>query len=112
MTLSKAQIARRVQEQVTFKKLARGRQLWLFPEMNRRHLSRKRAGQIVDALFEILKSALARGEDVQIRGFGRFRVSFQWARKGRNPQTGEMIMLRSRRRVCFRPSRSWKDRLQ
>ncbi|MBW1950993.1 MAG: HU family DNA-binding protein, partial [Deltaproteobacteria bacterium] len=67
-------------------------------------LSRRRTSQIVDTLFEILKDALTRGEDVMIRGFGKFQVKFRWARTWMNPRTGEKIILPSRRSVTFKAS--------
>jgi len=74
-------------------------------------LGRRRATAIVDTLFETVKGALARGEDVRISRFGKFQVKFKWARRGRNPQTGEMIILKSRRIVTFRPSPKLKEKM-
>jgi integration host factor subunit alpha len=74
-------------------------------------LGRRRASAIVDTLFETIKGALARGEDVSISRFGKFQVRFKWARRGRNPQTGEMIILKSRRIVTFRPSTKLKEKM-
>ncbi len=111
MTLNKGDIIRSVQEQVRFRSRLRGRQMWLFPEMNTRMLSRQQAGRLVNTLFEKVKAALARGEDVSLRGFGRFQVKFRWARKGRHPQTGEMLILGSRRTVTFRPSSRLREKM-
>jgi len=111
MTLNKARIVRSVMENVGFKPRRKSPQLFLFPELDLTFLSRKRATEIVDCLFEKIKDALARGEDVHIFGFGRFRVRFKWARKGRNPQTGETIILRSRRVVTFKPSKKLKEKV-
>lgn len=74
-------------------------------------LSRKRAEEIVNSLFEIIKNALASGEDVNISGFGKFQTKFKWARKGRNPNTGEMIILSSRRSITFRVSQVLKKKI-
>jgi len=111
MTLNKARIVTSVMEHVGFKPRRKSLQLFLFPELDRIFLSRNRAGQIVDSLFGKIKDALARGEDVRIAGFGRFRVKFRWARKGRNPQTGEMIILRSSRTVRFKPSKKLREKI-
>lgn len=83
----------------------------LFPEMQSRGLTKRRAAQIVDSLFEIIKGRLEKGEDVLITGFGRFKVRFKWARKGRHPQTGESIIIPSRKTVVFQASRKLKDRI-
>jgi integration host factor subunit alpha len=104
MTLTKTDIVKSVMQEIRFKNRRKGPQQFLFPEMDCIFLSRKRADEIVESLFEILKKTLASGEDVLIAGFGKFQVKFKWARKGRNPQTGEMIILRSRRIVTFRTS--------
>ena len=111
MTLNKERIIRSVMENVGFKPRRKSPQLFLFPELDRIFLSRKRAGEIVDSLFEKIKRALSRGEDVRIAGFGRFQVRFRWAKKGRNPQTGETIILRSSRTVRFKPSRRLRDKI-
>jgi nucleoid DNA-binding protein len=111
MTVNKAGIVRSLRQNVGFKPRHKGPQLFLFPELNRTFLSRKRATEIVDSLFEKIKGALARGEDVRIVGFGKFQVKFRWARKGRNPQTGEPIIIRSRRTVTFKPSRKLREKM-
>jgi integration host factor subunit alpha len=82
----------------------KGGQQFLFPEMDRAFLSRRRAAEIVHSLFETIKATRESGEDVRISGFGKFEVRSKWARKGRNPRTGETLILRSRRTVIFRPS--------
>jgi nucleoid DNA-binding protein len=111
MTLNKGDIVRSVRQNVGFKPLHKGPQLFLFPELDRTFLSRKRATEMVDSLFEKIKDALTKGEDVGIVGFGKFQVKFRWARKGRNPQTGETIILRSRRTVSFKPSRKLREKM-
>lgn len=111
MTLTKTDIVNSVMQEVRFKNPHKGPQQFLFPEMDCIFLSRKRADEIVGSLFEILKKTLASGDDVLISGFGKFQVKFRWARKGRNPQTGEMIILRSRRTVTFRTSPKLKKKM-
>jgi len=111
MTVNKEHIVRSVMENVGFKPRRKGPQLFLFPELDRTFLSRKRAGELVDSLFKKLKDALARGNDVGITGFGRFQIKFRWARKGRNPQTGEMIILRSSRTIRFKASRRLREKM-
>ena len=57
--------------------------------------------EIVETLLEIIKSKLVSGEDVLISGFGKFCVNEKRERRGRNPATGEDMMLRPRRVVTF-----------
>jgi integration host factor subunit alpha len=74
-------------------------------------LTRKRATEIVNTLFETIKVTLAQGDDVKISGFGKFQSRFRWAGKGRHPGTGEAIILKSRRTISFRPSRKLRGRM-
>ncbi len=111
MTLTKSDLVQDVRDKLRFKNRRKSKQHFLFPEMDCVFLSRKRASEIVDGLFEVLKRTLASGEDVRIPGFGKFQVKFKWPRKGRNPQTGEMIILRSRRTISFRASRKLREKI-
>ena len=60
--------------------------------------------EIVESLFELIKKTLASGEDVMISGFGKFCVKEKKERKGRNPATGEDLMLNPRKVVTFKCS--------
>jgi DNA-binding protein HU-beta len=60
---------------------------------DRSGLSKKDAGDAVDAMLETIESALKRGSDVVFSGFGKFSVSSRSAREGRNPATGEKINI-------------------
>jgi integration host factor subunit alpha len=111
MTLTRTKMVKKVREAVRLKPRQKSRQRFLFPEMDCVFLTRRRARQIVNSLFEIIRETLARGEDVRISGFGKFHVTFRWARKGRNPQTGEMIILRSRRTVTFKAFRKLRGKM-
>lgn len=111
MTLTKMDIVKSVMENVRFKRRLKGSQLFLFPELDCTFLSRKRAVEIIDSLFEKIKESLVKGEDVRIFGFGKFQVKFKWARKGRNPQTGEALIINSRRRVSFKVSRKLREKM-
>lgn len=111
MTLTRTDIVRSVMERVRFRRKIRSQQQFLFPEMDCLFLSRKRATEIVNTLFETIKESLARGDDVRISGFGKFQVRFKWARRGRNPQTGDTIILRSRRTVTFRASPKLREKI-
>lgn len=66
--------------------------------------SRAETIEIVEMLLEIIKSTLTSGEDVMISGFGKFCVKEKGERKGRNPATGEAMMLKPRRVVTFKCS--------
>ena len=111
MTLTKDDIVKSVMQNVRFKSTRKPPQRFLFPEMDCLFLTHARSRDIVNGLFETIKKTLAGGEDVGIAGFGKFQVKFKWARKGRNPQTGEMIILRSRRKVTFRASPKLKEKI-
>ncbi len=66
--------------------------------------SKKQATDTVEMLLEIMKRTLASGEDVLISGFGKFCVKEKSERRGRNPATGDAMMLRPRRVVTFKCS--------
>lgn len=59
---------------------------------------------IIETLFELIKQKLESGEDVLISGFGKFSVKEKNQRRGRNPQTGESMMLDPRKVVTFKCS--------
>jgi len=65
----------------------------------------------LEHLLEIMKSTLASGEDVMITNFGKFQVNEKGPRKGRNPATGENMVLDKRRVVTFSCSGKLRDRI-
>jgi integration host factor subunit alpha len=67
--------------------------------------------EIVESLLEIIKANLESGEDVLVSGFGKFCVNDKKARKGRNPATGEDLMLKPRRIVTFKCSGKLRDKV-
>jgi integration host factor subunit alpha len=67
-------------------------------------LPKYKSSEIVEILLELIKKSLESGEDVLISGFGKFCVREKKERKGRNPATGEDMMLRPRKVVTFRCS--------
>ena len=69
------------------------------------------AKDTLETLLEIMKSTLASGEDVMISGFGKFQVNEKAPRKGRNPATGEDMMLKGRKTVTFKCSGGLRDRI-
>ena len=64
----------------------------------------KESTEIVDQVFDILKESLEGGKKIKISGFGNFVVRKKRPRKGRNPQTGEEMVISGRRIVTFKPS--------
>ena len=111
MTTNKAALVKKIIEEVHLKNPDKGRQQYLFPELNYSCFSRRQSRDMVDSMFEIIKSTLEKGEHVLISGFGKFQVQFKWARKGRNPKTGEKIFLKSRRKVIFKSSAKLKEKI-
>ena len=81
MTLTKAQIVEMISENNGF--------------------TRNKSVNVLETLIEIIKRDLASGEDVLISGFGKFCVKDKHQRRGRNPSTGEDLMLDSRKVVTF-----------
>ena len=74
-------------------------------------LSFNQAYQLVETTLGIIKTTLAGGEDVLVSGFGKFKVREKSARKGRNPATGEAMMLKPRKVVTFQCSGNLRERL-
>ncbi|MCJ7541903.1 MAG: integration host factor subunit alpha [Desulfobacterales bacterium] len=91
MTLTKIQIVESIQNQTGFPK--------------------NRSSEIVETLLEIIKRTLASGEDVLASGFGKFCVKEKKERKGRNPATGDDMMLEPRKVVTFKCSGKLRDRI-
>ena len=67
--------------------------------------------EIVEILLELMKSSLESGDDVLISGFGKFQVKEKKERKGRNPATGNDMMLKPRKVVTFRCSGNLRKRI-
>ena len=67
--------------------------------------------KIVEIVLELIKNSLESGEDVLISRFGKFCVKEKRERKGRNPATGEDMMLRPRKTVTFKCSGKLKDKI-
>ena len=91
MTLTKAKIVEAVAEQNGYPK--------------------KQSVNTIETLQEIMKKTLESGEDVLVSGFGKFCVKEKKQRRGRNPATGEDMVLKSRRVVTFRCSRQLRDKI-
>ena len=91
MTLTKVHIVEAVAEQIGYTK--------------NQSISR------IEILLELIKRSLESGEDVLVSGFGKFCVKEKHERRGRNPATGEDMMLEPRRVVTFNCSRNLRDRV-
>jgi integration host factor subunit alpha len=78
---------------------------------DRLDLSKAASAKAVEATFEIIKKTLEGGEDFLISGFGKFCVKEKGKRRGRNPETGEDLMLAERRIVTFKCSPVIKRKL-
>lgn len=73
--------------------------------------SKKESSDIVEMIFDTIKGTLEKGEKIKISGFGNFVVRDKRPRMGRNPQTGQEIMISARRVLTFRPSQVLKQAL-
>ena len=91
MTLTKVHIVKAVAEQIGHTK--------------------KRSIITIEILLELIKRSLEYGEDVLVSGFGKFCVKTKHERRGRNPATGEDMMLEPRRIVTFNCSRKLRDKI-
>lgn len=67
-------------------------------------VDKQKATQIVEDYIELIKNALEKESKVMLSGFGSYEVKYKPPRRGRNPQTGDSIILRARRVVKFKPS--------
>ncbi|MBW2612426.1 MAG: integration host factor subunit alpha [Deltaproteobacteria bacterium] len=91
MTLTKADIVEKLTDDLGFKK--------------------HQATQITESLLEIIKSTLEPGEDILVSGFGKFCVNEKGERRGRNPSTGDDMMLRPRKVVTFNCSGKLREKV-
>jgi integration host factor subunit alpha len=66
--------------------------------------SRQESYRIVEQVFQIIKKTLEAGEKIKISGFGNFIHREKGSRRGRNPQTGEEVIISARRVLTFKPS--------
>jgi DNA-binding protein HU-beta len=73
--------------------------------------AKTKAGEIVDAVFDVITDALKKQDEVRIPNFGVFKVVETAARKARNPQTGEEVKVPAGKRPRFTPGKALKDAL-
>lgn len=74
-------------------------------------LTRKQAELAVNSMVEVIGDALAKGEKVQLVGFGSFEVRNRPARKARNPRTGEEISIAASKAPAFKAGKALKDKV-
>lgn len=81
----------------------------LFDELG---LNKREAKGLVELFFEEIQGALENGQQVKLSGFGNFDLREKNSRPGRNPKTGEEILVSARRVVTFRPGQKLKARVE
>ncbi|MBI5598497.1 MAG: integration host factor subunit beta [Deltaproteobacteria bacterium] len=75
------------------------------------NFTKKDVEMIVSTLFQSIAESLTKGEKIEIRGFGSFKVKKRNARKGRNPKSGEGIHVDSKRVPFFKAGKELKERV-
>ncbi len=76
-----------------------------------RDLSHKQVELLVNTVFCSMRDALADGDRIEIRGFGSFQVRERAARRGRNPRTGEEVLVQATRIPFFRVGKELRERV-
>lgn len=79
--------------------------------ITKRNLTQKQAEATVEIIFESMKEALCRGENIEIRGLGAFHVKDYPGYQGRNPKTGEVIPVSPKRGLLFRTGKELRERV-
>jgi integration host factor subunit beta len=77
----------------------------------KRGVTQKQAELTIETIFESMKDALCKGENIEIRGLGAFHVKHYEGYQGRNPKTGEVIPVRPKRGILFRTGKELRDRV-
>ena len=72
-------------------------------------LTRKHSEVIVDAVFSSIVEALQSGDKIELRGFGSFRVRHRASRTGRNPKTGEGVLVPAKKVPYFKPGKELRE---
>ena len=75
-------------------------------------LNKREAKEFIEIFFESLKKNLENGNDIKISGFGNFTLREKNARPGRNPKTGEEVLIKERRVVTFKSGLKLKNKLE
>ncbi|KPV44883.1 HU family DNA-binding protein [Alicyclobacillus ferrooxydans] len=68
--------------------------------------------QVVDTVFDVIQETLSQGDKVQLVGFGNFEIRERAARKGRNPQTGEVIEIAASKVPAFKAGKNLREGIQ
>ena len=77
----------------------------------KRQLTQKQAELTIETIFESMKAALCKGDNIEIRGLGAFHVKNYQGYNGRNPKTGEVIPVKPKRGLLFRTGKELRDRV-
>ena len=72
-------------------------------------MTKKDVEQLVEIIFDSIIGSLNKGEKIELRGFGSFRVRQRNARKGRNPKTGASVNIPAKRVAYFKPGKELKE---
>ena len=75
------------------------------------HLTHREVGRLVNAIFETIAAGLARGDRIELRGFGSFIVKEHAPRVGRNPRTGETVHVAAKLRPHFKSGKELRKRI-
>jgi DNA-binding protein HU-beta len=78
----------------------------------KRGMSKASAARALDAVLATMTGVMEKGERVTITGFGSFRVIERMKKKGRNPQTGQGIIIPARKIVKFKPGKDLFEKIQ
>ena len=79
--------------------------------VSNRGITQKQAEATIETIFESMKDALCRGENIEIRGLGAFHVKHYDGYQGRNPKTGQVIPVKPKRGLLFRTGKELRDRV-
>lgn len=74
-------------------------------------ITKTEAKKIVDSVFGTIAEAAAKGDEIALNGFGKFKVKHTPAREGRSPATGETIKIAASKKLTFSAAKAIKDRL-
>lgn len=83
----------------------------IIDKVNEIGFTKKKSTEVIESLLETIKDSLANGEDVLVSGFGKFCVKEKQKRRGRNPSTGQDLMLKARKVVTFKCSGKLRDKI-
>ncbi|KAK0336421.1 hypothetical protein LTR94_008935 [Friedmanniomyces endolithicus] len=75
------------------------------------NITKADARKLVDGVFAAIADAAAKGEEISLNGFGKFKVKESAAREGRNPSTGATIQIAASKKLGFTPAKAVKDKL-